>query len=347
MMEYTLTQIAKQINATLCLKDSNKTGITGVHALKTASSSDISFCADERFSPLLATTQAAAVILSENDVDKCQTNALIMDNPLLGFAKVAAIFSHKQAQAGIHTSAVVEKTATVHATACIGAKCVIGSNVDIAEGVTIDAGVVIQDNVNIEAHTHIKANVTLCHDVIVGRRCIIDCGSVIGADGFGNVQEKGCWYKIPQLGTVIISDDVHIGANTTVDRGALANTEIHNGVRLDNQIQIAHNVIIGEHTAIAAGTGIAGSTVIGKACQIGGLVGIGGHLTITDNVMLTGMTMVTKSILTAGAYSSGIPARKREQWHKNIACLQRITHLLQRIKKLEKFLGLTAKGDKK
>ena len=346
-MNYSLTDIAQLIGAELCLKNPEKTSITGVQALDKATGTEISFLANEQYRSSLAQTNPAAVIVTKDDTSMSRLNTLVVDNPQRGFVQAASLFSKKANISGIHPTAFIETGAKIDTSVAIGANCVIGKHVNIAKNVVIDAGAVIEDNVNVDEGSHIKANVSLCRGVEIGKRCIIESGAVIGADGFGNVQDKGRWYKIPQLGTVIIGDDVQIGANTTIDRGTINNTEILAGARLDNLIQVAHNVSIGAHTAIAAGTGIAGSTKIGSYCQIGGQVGIGGHLTIADKVMITGMTMVTKSITKPGVYSSGMPARKREVWHKNMACFQRITHLLARIKTLEKHLGLPAKGVKK
>jgi UDP-3-O-[3-hydroxymyristoyl] glucosamine N-acyltransferase len=195
---------------------------------------------------------------------------------------------------------------------------------------------VIQDGVIIGNNARINPNVTICHDVIIGDDVIIHPGVVIGADGFGIANNKGKWLKIPQLGTVEIGHDVEIGANTTIDRGALENTVIGNGVKIDNQVQIGHNDIIGDNTAIAGCVGIAGSTEVGENCIIGGGVGISGHIKIADGVMMTGMTMVTKSISEPGSYSSGIPAETTNQWHKNVVRYRQLAKLTERVKKLER-----------
>jgi UDP-3-O-[3-hydroxymyristoyl] glucosamine N-acyltransferase len=197
---------------------------------------------------------------------------------------------------------------------------------------------VILAGVKVGAGSRLKANITLCEGVQIGERCIIHPGVVIGADGFGIANDQGSWIKVPQIGSVIIGDDVEIGANTTIDRGAIEDTIIGQGVKLDNQIQIGHNAVIGDHTVIAGCVGIAGSTTIGNNCVIGGGVGIGGHISIADGVQLTGMTMVTKSITSSGVYSSGIPAEPTAQWHKNVIRYRQMDKLVSRVKELEKKL---------
>ena len=206
----------------------------------------------------------------------------------------------------------------------------------LGKGTIIGAGSVLQRGVSIGENTRLAPNVTLCHDVEIGDNVMLHPGVVIGADGFGIANDKGKWIKIPQIGRVIIGNHVEIGANTTIDRGALEDTIIGQGVKLDNQIQIGHNVIVGDNTVIAGCTGIAGSTIIGENCIIGGGVGISGHLKIADGVIITGMTMVTKSLTKAGVYSSGIPAEPTAQWHKNVVRYRQMDKLSLRVKKLEK-----------
>jgi UDP-3-O-[3-hydroxymyristoyl] glucosamine N-acyltransferase len=266
-----------------------------------------------------------------------------MDNPYLGFAKVAAFFDPAPlAKPGIAKTAVIDSTVQIPATASIGHHVVIEPGVTIGEHVVIGPGCVIGASAVLGENSILKANVTLYHHVIVGKRCVIHSGAVIGSDGFGNAQDQGKWIKIPQLGTVLIEDDVEIGANTTIDRGALGNTQIKQGAKLDNLIQIAHNVIIGEHTAIAAGVGIAGSVTIGKYCMIGGSCGIAGHLQIADKVYLAGMTGVAKSIEKSGYYGSAIPAKEAKDWARGVAhfyrmgkYVERIAHLEQQVKQLQ------------
>lgn len=331
-----LTELAHKLSARLVLKGAAPQEISGLSTLQHAQETDLSFLANPKYKAALPQTKAAAVIINEDMLDECPTHALVMKNPYLGFAKVGALFDQTpKPKAGIDATAKIAKTCEIDPSASIGAHVVIGENVKIAAHVVIGANAVIMDKVSIAQGTIIKPNVTVYHEVIIGQRCIIHSGAVIGSDGFGNANDQGRWIKIPQLGTVIIADDVEIGANTTIDRGALGNTEIHTGVKIDNLVQVAHNVIIGEHTAIAAKVGIAGSTTIGRYCMIGGATGISGHLTISDKVLITGMTMVTHSIHSPGVYSSGIPVKPQALWHKNVARFNRLDKMAQQVKALE------------
>ena len=251
--------------------------------------------------------------------EHCPVNALVMDNPYMGYALLANFLDSTPKTAnGIHASAVIDASVILGENVNVGANAVIESGVKLADNVSIGAGCFIGKNVTIGEATNLWANVSVYHEVVIGHHCLIQANTVIGSDGFGYapVNEQYKWHKIPQLGSVIIGDHVEIGASTTIDRGALDNTEIRDGVILDNQIQIAHNVIIGENTAMAACSVIAGSSVIGKNCTIAGLVGINGHINITDNCVFTGMAMVTKSIAHSGVYSSGMPAAPNSEWNK-------------------------------
>jgi UDP-3-O-[3-hydroxymyristoyl] glucosamine N-acyltransferase len=223
----------------------------------------------------------------------------------------------------------------------IGANAVIEKGVSLADNVSIGAGCFIGQNVKIGSSTALWANCTVYHQVEIGHDCLIQANTVIGSDGFGYAPVKGQyqWHKIPQLGSVIIGNRVEIGASTTIDRGALDNTHIKDGVILDNQIQIAHNVIIGENTAMAACSVIAGSSIIGKNCTIAGLVGINGHINVADNCVFTGMAMVTKDISTPGVYSSGMPAAPNKDWNKTNARVKRLDSLTKRVIELEKLLA--------
>jgi UDP-3-O-[3-hydroxymyristoyl] glucosamine N-acyltransferase len=222
-----------------------------------------------------------------------------------------------------------------------GANRVIESGVQLADNVNIGAGCFIGQAVKIGESTTLWANITIYHKVEIGHHCLIQANTVVGSDGFGYAPVTGQykWHKIPQLGSVIIGNHVEVGASTTIDRGALDNTEIRDGVILDNQIQIAHNVVVGENTAIAGCSVIAGSTVIGKNCTIAGLVAVNGHITVADNTVFTGMSMVTKSTTQAGVYSSGMPAVANKEWHKTNARVKRLDSLAKRVKELEKLLA--------
>jgi UDP-3-O-[3-hydroxymyristoyl] glucosamine N-acyltransferase len=246
---------------------------------------------------------------------------------------------------GIHASAVVDATSQIHAEAAVAANCVIEAGAVVAADCQIGPGCVIGKNVTIGAGSRLHANVTLCHDVQIGCRVILHPGVVIGADGFGLADNNGEWVKVPQIGTAIIANDVEVGANTTIDRGAVGDTLIGNGVKLDNLIQIGHNVQIGEHTAIAACTAVAGSARIGKHCAIGGCVGIVGHLEIADNVTITGMSHVSQAIPHKGVYSSGTPLEENAKWHRNFIRLKQLDDMARRLKKLEKQLDASQHQD--
>lgn len=333
---YSLNELAEKLSARLVLNGNAPQQVSGLKTLQQATASDLSFLANPKYKAIMQTTKAAAVIISDDMLPDCPTHALVMKNPYLGFAKVGSLFDLAPAsQPGVHATAVVAETSQIDKTASIGAHVVIGERVVIGPNVVVGANSVLMAGVKLGEATLLKASVTVYHNVLIGKRCIIHSGAVIGSDGFGNANDQGRWIKIPQLGIVVIGDDVEIGANTTVDRGTLGDTEIHSGAKIDNLVQIAHNVVIGEHTAIAAKVGIAGSTSIGKNCMIGGAVGISGHLTIADKVIITGMTMVTHSIHTPGVYSSGIPVKPQAVWHKNVARFARLDKMAQQLKALE------------
>lgn len=262
--------------------------------------------------------------------------ALVVDNPHAAFARaVALLYPRTPATAGVHPSAVVAADAEIAPTASIGAHAFVGARCRIEDGAVVGPGCILMDHAQLGAHSQLVANVFVADECRIGQRCLLHPGVVIGADGFGLAQEDGRWIKVPQIGRVIIGDDVEIGANTTVDRGAIEDTLIGNGVKLDNQIQVAHNVTIGENTAIAGCVGIAGSAVIGRGCTIGGGVGIAGHLTIADGVHVTGMSLVASDLEQAGAYSSSLPAQSMRQWQKNAARLRHLDEMARTLKQLE------------
>lgn len=313
--------------------------IAAVATLQTAGPGQISFLANSRYRRYLASTQASAVILRPEDSDACPVNALVSSNPYLTYARAATLLNPQVRQtAAIHLSAVVEPSAEIDPTAAIAANCYIAADACIGPGVQIGPGCAIGQGVSIGADSRLAANVSIADDVQIGQRALIHSGAVIGSDGFGFAPDQGEWFKVPQLGSVIIGDDVEIGANTTIDRGALGNTVIEEGVKLDNQIQVAHNVRIGAHTAIAGATGIAGSTSIGKRCQIGGAVVVVGHLTIADDVHITAMSLVTGSIKVSGLYSSGTPLAGNKQWRKNAVRFGQLDDMARRLRALEKQL---------
>lgn len=311
--------------------------ITGVATIQEAVPGQISFLTNPQYKKYLSETNASAVILSAADAQECPVTAIICRDPHYTYAKIAAHFDKKRNNiAGIHPTAVVGQDCQIDPTATISPNVVLGDRVKIGSRVIIGPHCVIGDDVEIQEESCLDANVTVYFAVTIGKRVRILSGVVIGSDGFGFAKHKGAWQKVPQLGRVIIEDDVDIGANTTIDRGAINDTVIEKGAKLDNLIQIGHNVRIGENTAIAGCVGIAGSTVIGKNCLIGGQAGVSGHLTIADNVMITGGTAVTKSIREPGIYSSGVGGLvTNKEWQKNSARLRRLEHLTERVKTLE------------
>ncbi|MGE3920852.1 MAG: UDP-3-O-(3-hydroxymyristoyl)glucosamine N-acyltransferase, partial [Gammaproteobacteria bacterium] len=323
---YTVAQIAEKLSASFqgdggCL-------ISSIAPLETANTGQITFLDNRKYQKYLSLTKASAVILTEQNAKRCHTNAIITPKPYLAYAKVAELFlPKKQIREEIHPTAIIASSAKIAKTASIGANVVIGENVVIADHVVIEAGCIIQHDCQIGKNTHLYPHVTFYHDVIVGDNCIIHTGVVLGADGFGFAESPEGWYKIPQLGGVRVGHHVEIGANTTIDRGAIANTTIGNGVKLDNQIQVGHNVVIGDHTIIAGCTAIAGSAVIGQYCMIGGGARIAGHLKLTDGVILTATAAVPKSIEQPGVYSSGFPVEDYQTWRKNVAVFAHLTEM--------------------
>ena len=342
-MKYTLGELAKHVSGEV--KGDASCEIESVGTLHRADNTQISFLTNTSYRKQLASSQAGAVIMSASDAEHCTINALISNNPYAAYAKIAALLSpDEKYPSGINSAAYVENDVTISSTASIAAGVVIESGVVISDFVRIGPGCVLQRNVKIGAHSVLTANVTVAAGCKIGERNLIHPGVVIGADGFGQAMDNGSWIKVPQLGGVVIGDDVEIGANTTIDRGAIEDTIIEDNVKLDNQIQVAHNVIIGAHTAIAGCTAIAGSTKIGKHCRIAGMVGIVGHLEIADNVTVTAKSLVSGSIKKAGVYSAGTPLEPSQQWRKNTIRFKQLDDMAKRLNKLEKKLSSNNKS---
>jgi UDP-3-O-[3-hydroxymyristoyl] glucosamine N-acyltransferase len=334
-----LQELASHIGAELHLAggDTPDTLINSLASLASAGNGQISFLSNSKYRNQLADTAAQAVILRPDDLSHCGRSALVMPYPYVGFAIVAQLLDTTPPAAHeISSRAVIADDVELGSNVKIGANAVIEAGVKLGDNVEIGPGCFIGQSAEIGANSKLWANVTVYHRVVIGEECLIQASSVIGSDGFGYANDKGKWIKIPQLGRVIIGDRVEIGASTTIDRGALDDTVIGNGVIIDNQCQIAHNVVIGENTAMAACSVIAGSSILGSNCSIAGLVGINGHINICDNVHFTGMSMVTKSISEPGVYSSGMPAISNREWRKNAIALRNINTLNQRVKTLEK-----------
>ena len=339
----TLGQLAEALGATL--KGPEALQITGLATLQEAGPGQLSFLANPQYRKYLDNCQAGAVLLKAADAESFAGNALIVADPYQAYARISHLFDPKpKAVAGIHPSAVVAEDAQVDASASIGPFAVIESGARIEADVCIGAHCFIGARCVVGEGGWLAPRVTLYHDVVIGKRVVIQSGAVIGGEGFGFANEKGIWRKIAQIGGVTIGDDVEIGVNTAVDRGALSDTRIGDGVKLDNQIQIAHNVQIGEHTAMAACVGISGSTRIGKHCTIAGGVGMVGHIDVCDNVFVSGMTMVTRSITEPGAYSSGTAMQPLAEWRKSAARIRHLDDIAKRLQQLEKRVDTVTSG---
>lgn len=335
----TLKQLAEQIGGKLHGDPDCK--ITGIATLNKATSGELCFLADSRYKKYLSKTSASAVILPEPLLEDCPVNAIIVDVPDVAYVHaVKLIYPEEKLLEGIHPSVLVGDNSNIHKTAWVGPNVVIEDGVTIGPGCYIGPGTSIGKNTNIGKNSHIAANVSIYYGTVIGERALIHSSAVIGADGFGFANDEGCWLRIPQLGGVRIGNDVEVGASTTIDRGAIEDTIIGNGVKLDNQIQIGHNVHIGDNTAIAAGTGVAGSVKIGKRCTIAGQVGVAGHLELGDDVHITGMSLVSKSILKPGVYSAGpAPAEPQNIWRRNIVRYRQLDDMANRLAALEKQLN--------
>ena len=313
------------------------TTVDNVASLQRASATSLSFLSSSTYKPQLASTKAAAVILRADEAEDSPTASLIHDNPYACFAGMAAVIHPEVVhEPGVHASAHISATATVAASAHIAANVVIGDGASIGNNCYVGPGCLIGTNCSIADNGHLVANVTLVRDVAVGERCRFHPGVVIGSDGFGNAMTPEGWVKVPQLGGVEIGNDVEIGANSTIDRGALDNTVIEDGVRIDNLVRIAHNVRVGAHTAIAAQCGFAGSAVIGKRCMFAGHSGTVGHITICDDVVLSGKAMITKDITEPGVYAGSFAAEPVQDWNKQVARIRRLEKLNRRVSQLEK-----------
>lgn len=310
--------------------------IQGLCALSPGSADCLAYLGSPKHAGELAKTQAAAVVLHPKQAADFSRDALVAADPNLAFARIARLFDPDRLFAeGVSAQASVAESATLGSGCHVAAQAFIGERSQIGEGCYIGPGCVIGDDVVIGARTRLVAQVHVGHRVHLGSDCVVQAGAVIGSRGFGNVKGPDGWEEIPQLGSVVIGDNVEIGANTCIDRGTLGDTVIGRGVRLDNLIQIAHNCQIGEHTAIAACVGVAGSTRIGARCMIGGQAGFNGHLHIGDDVVVLGSAMVTKSLPDAGIYGSGIPVEDAREWRKMVARVRRLKGTEARIAALE------------
>ena len=328
--ELTVGAIAARFD--LALRGDPGLPVDGVGTLAGAGPRQIAFLANPAYRAQARECRAAAVVLHESDAGFATGCVLISRNPYADFARIAALFERRSpATAGAHPTAVIAAGAQVDPTASIGPHCVVDAGARIEAGAMLGASCIIGPDCVVGADSRLVARVTLVERVRLGRRVLVHPGAVIGADGFGLARTADGWTKVPQLGGVRIGDDCEIGANTTIDRGAIEDTVLENDVRLDNQIQIGHNVRIGAHTAMAGCSAVAGSTRIGSWCLIGGAVGIVGHLEICDRVTITAMSLVTHTIREPGEYSSGTPLQANRLWRKNAARFRQLDALARRI----------------
>ncbi len=315
--------------------------ISGVASLANAKSGDICFINDAKYQKALVSCEASAFVLRESDADLTTLPRVIVENPYAYFAKLSAFLNPPATtKLGIATSAVIDATANIPSTCSIGPLVVIGANVVLGENVIVGSACVIENDVTIADNTRLEPHVVIKHHCEIGPNCHIFSGAVIGSDGFGYAEEAGVWLKIPQVGRVVIHANVDIGANTTIDRGALDDTIIEEGVKLDNLIQIGHNCVIGAHTVIAGATGIAGSAKIGKHCKIGGAAMILGHLEIADHVTISPGSMITRSLLIADTYTALMPFQTHKSWLTTAAKIRHLDTLSDKIKSLEKEIAL-------
>ena len=336
-MPVELTAAALAERFALGLKGNGEAVVSGVATLANAGPGQLAFLSNPRYRAQLAETQAGVVVMRAGDVEGHAGTALVAADPYVAFAKIAALFDPPPPpRPGVHASAVVDPSASVDPQAQVDAFCSIGARARIGAGAVLGPGCVVGEDCEVGDGCRLVARVTLVRRVRLGKRVLVHPGAVLGADGFGLAMDAGRWIKVPQQGGVVVGDDCEIGANTTIDRGAIEDTVLGEDVRLDNQIQIGHNVRIGAHTAMAGCAAVAGSATIGSYCLVGGAAGILGHLEICDRVMITAMSLVTHSIREPGEYSSGIPLMPNREWRRNAARFRQLDTLARRVNAREK-----------
>jgi UDP-3-O-[3-hydroxymyristoyl] glucosamine N-acyltransferase len=336
---YSLAEIANSLGG-LVIGDAT-VRVRKVASLSHANYGDICFLNEARYQGLLTSCQASAIVLRQEDAHLTNLPRLVVPQPYAYYAKLAAMLSPAPIKTpAIAASAVIHASAIIPSTCSVGPLTVIGANVVLGEYVTIGSGSIIENDASLGAHSQLESNVTIGHHCSIGQHCHIYAGAVLGSDGFGYAHESDTWLKIPQLGSVRLGNHVDVGANTTIDRGALDDTVIEDGVKLDNLIQIGHNCRVGEHTAIAACVAIAGSTNIGKHCKIGGAAMVLGHLEIVDGVTVSAGSMITRSLLQQDTYTAIMPFQSHQDWLNNAAQIRHLDELARKIKNLEKQLAL-------
>ena len=339
-MNFKLSEITARLGGVLVGED---VVVNRVSSVANAQAGHVTFLTESKYLAALAMTKASAIILSAENQHLTELPRIVTDNPYAYFAKVSALLNPTlEVTPGIAASAVIDSTAQVPASCSIGPNVVIEANVELGEGVVIGSASVVGKGASIGAGSRLQSNVVIYHGCKIGQSCHVASGTVIGADGFGYANQSGAWVKIPQVGRVIIGNNVDIGANSTIDRGALDDTIIEDGVKLDNLIQVGHNCIIGEHTVIAGCVGIAGSAKIGKRCRIGGAAMILGHLEIADDVTVSPGSMITRSLHKSDTYTALMPFQSHAEWLKTAANLRHLGDLTDRIKQLEKQVATLA-----
>jgi UDP-3-O-[3-hydroxymyristoyl] glucosamine N-acyltransferase len=319
------------------------TVVDTVAALGSAGPRAVSFLANPKYAAQLAATRAGAVILDAKSAASSPVPSLVVANPHATYARVATLLHPEPPlRPGTHAQASVAATASIDASAEIAAHAFVGDGARIGARCLIGPGCVVERGANIGDDGRLVARVYVGRDVQLGARCVVQPGAVIGADGFGFAPDQGTWVKVPQIGSVVVGVDVEIGANTTIDRGALGDTVIEDGVKLDNLIMIAHNCRIGAHSVLAAQIGIAGSATVGKRCLLGGRVGIAGHITVCDDVVALGTTFISHNITKPGMYSSALPGEEAGVWRRIVARIKRLDGMARRLRAVEKHVGFSA-----
>ena len=327
---YELRELAARFG--LEARGDGATRVAGIGTLEGAGAGQLAFLANPAYRRQLAATRAAAVVLRAEDADGCPAPCLVTPEPYAAFARIAALFeAAPAARPGVHASAVVEPGARVDPSASIGPLCHVAASASIGAGARLGPGCLVGEECVVGEECELVARVTLVARVRLGRRVRLHPGAVLGAEGFGLAMADGRWLKVPQLGGVVIGDDCEVGANTTIDRGAIEDTVLEEDVRLDNLIQVGHNVRIGAHTAMAGCVAVAGSTRIGRYCLIGGGAGFVGHLEIGDRVRIGARSLVTHSLEGPGDYTSGTPLQPTRQWRRNAARFKQLDELARKI----------------
>jgi UDP-3-O-[3-hydroxymyristoyl] glucosamine N-acyltransferase len=337
-LELTLGELAGIAGASL--RGDAQLVINRVATLQDAGPGAIAFLANPRYRAYLADTRASAVILGEEDAEACPTACLISANPYLAHARVSRVLHPEPVAApGVDSTAVVDATATLASDVRIGANSYVGPGVVLEQGVDIGPNCVLLEAVHVGRDSRLVASVTLCAGTRLGQRCLVHPGAVIGGDGFGLANDGGAWVKVPQVGRACLGDDVEVGSCSSIDRGAIGDTVIADGVKIDSQVHIAHNVQVGRHSAIAGCAAIAGSSRVGEHCTIAGGAGITGHVVLTDHVHVSGVTAVTRSIKQPGVYTGTVPAMEHAVWQKNFARLRHLEQMQRRLRLLEQELA--------